>query len=196
MGYHRLSTIAAVVIAGGKRSHLIRDSILPSLAGFDEILVVGEFRTGEGFRYLHVPDMTKGTNDALVKRDVGTLACRSDLIAYFNDDHAALGDFAAELKRFAQDSFVAWDVLVPSRWADHPEQGRIHIPNGERELYCAGHGGVFRRRVVMARPWAAQQHHRNWDLIASHEQQKAGFKFLSYPRLQIIDLEPERCPWQ
>jgi hypothetical protein len=88
-----------------------------------------------------------------------------------------------------------WDCLIPSRWADHPEQGRIRIPNGEEELYCAGHCGVFRRRVIQSRPWAAQKHHRNWDLISSHEWQAAGYHFVSYPKLRTIDLEPQNSPW-
>lgn len=187
--------IAAVVIAGGKRGKLIEEQILPSLQGWDEIVVAGEYKNGEGYRYLNVPAMTQSTNDALVKRDIGTVAVRSDVVLYLSDDHAVHPSFASELRQFIREGIAAWDVLVPSRWADHPEQGRIQIPNGEKELYCGGHGGVFRRRVIQDRPWTAQKHHRNWDLIASHEQQARGFKFLSFPRLMILDLEPENSPW-
>lgn len=190
-----MSNIACVIIAGGKREKLIQEQILPSVNTFDEIVVVGEYKKGTGYRYLHVPDMMKSTNDALVKRDVGTIAVRSDVILYLSDDHAALPTFAAELRRCMADAVFAWDVLVPNRWADHPEHGRVAIPNGEKELYCGGHGGVFRRRVVMDRPWTAQKHHRNWDLISSHDQLAVGFKFVHYPKLGILDLEPERTPW-
>lgn len=189
--------IAAVIIAGGKREELIDEKILPSLEGFDEIVVVGVHRTvPRPVRYLHVADLTKTTTDALVKRDVGTLAVRSDVVLYLSDDHAALPNFAVELRAALADGIMPWDVLVPARWVDHPEHGRIQIPNGEAERYCAGHGGVFRRRVVMDRPWAAQKHHRNWDVIASHDQLRAGFKFVAYPRLGILDLEPQALPWQ
>lgn len=185
--------LACVVIAGGNRTALIDDAILPSLAGFDEVVVVGEHHEGDGYRYLHVPDLTKTTNDALIKRDVGALAVRSDTILFLSDDHALEHGFASGLREVIADP---WDVLVPSRWVLHPEEGRIRIPNGEENAYCAGHGGVFRRRVVMARPWSAQKHHRNWDLIASHEQQQAGFRFMSYPEIGLRDLEPERAPWR
>lgn len=188
-------SIAAIVIAGGKRTDLIDRDILPSLTGFDEVLVVGEHHAGDGFRYLHVPDLTKTTNDALTKRDVGTLACTSDVVAYFSDDHRALGPFASDLRQIIADGISAWDVLVPSRWADHPDQGMIRIPNGEKEYYCAGHGGVFRRRVIQQFPWTAQKHHRNWDLLISHEHLRAGFTYLPAPQLKIKDLEPERTPW-
>ena len=190
-----MSRIAAVIIAGGKRSALIDEQILPSLVGFDETLVVGEHHTGDGYRYLHVPDLTKSTNDALVKRDVGTLATTADILLYLSDDHAVREGFARELRTLIADAIAVWDVLVPSRWVEHPEQGLIRIPNGENEWYCAGHGGVFRRRVIQARPWTAQQHSRNWDLTSSHDHLRAGFVYLPAPQLQIQDMEPFNTPW-
>lgn len=188
--------LSAVVIAGGKRTALIDERILPTLTGFDEVFVVGRHHDGGGYNYLYVPDLTKTTNDALVKRDVGTLAATGDVIAYFSDDHCAGPMFTEEVREFERQGLAPWDVLIPSRWVQHPEHHRIRIPNGEQEFYCAGHGGVFRRRVIQARPWTAQQHHRNWDLITSHDHIRAGFKYLAYPRLQIEDLEPENHPWE
>lgn len=190
-----MTTLAAIVIAGGKRTALIEDEILPSLKWFDEVLVVGEHHDGDGHRYLHVPDLTKTTNDALVKRDVGALATTAELLCYFSDDHRALGPFAQTLRQLVAEAIIPFDVLIPSRWAQHPEEGLIRIPNGETERYCAGHAGVFRRRVVQWRPWTAHQHHRNWDLLISHEQLRAGFALVSYPQLQVKDLEPENRPW-
>lgn len=187
---------SAVVIAGGKRTALIDDVILPSLAQFLDVLVVGAHHEGTGYRYLHVPDLTKTTNDALVKRDVGTLAAKGNVIVYLSDDHCVGPNFLKELQAVANEGVVAWDVLVPSRWTEHPEQGRIRIPNGESEHYCAGHAGVFRKRVVEAKPWTAMQHHPNWDLITSHEHLRAGWKYVTYPRLEIEDLEPENAPWR
>lgn len=189
--------IAAIVIAGqGTRAQLIDDKILPSLTGFDDVLVVGTHHKGPSFRYLHVPDLTKSTNDALVKRDVGTLATDCDLLLYLSDDHRVRDGFADELRQFDREGITAWDVLIPARWVQHPEQGLLRIPNGEENYYCAGHGGVFRRRVITQRPWTAQQHHRNWDLISSHDHLRAGFKYLAYPKLQIEDLEPMAEPWR
>lgn len=188
--------LSAIVIAGGKRESLIDGQILPTLVGFDEVVVVGAHHAGDGYRYLHVPDLTKTTSDALVKRDVGTLAAAGDVLAYFSDDHCAGPLFAQELRAFDAEGIAAWDVLIPSRWTQHPDRGRIRIPNGEENFYCAGHGGVFRRRVIVDCPWTAQQHGRNWDLIISHAHLRAGYKYLAYPRLQIDDLEPSAQPWR
>ena len=187
--------IAAIVIAGGKRQTLIDERIVPSLAGFDEILVVGKHHEGDDYRYLHVPDLTKTTNDALIKRDVGTVAAHSDVLLYLSDDHCVRDDFAGELRTILADAIAAWDVLVPARFAEHPDMGLIRIPNGEQQFYCGGHGGVFRRRVVQQFPWTAQRHHPNWDVITSHEHLRAGFTYLPAPTLHIQDLEPEARPW-
>lgn len=204
-----MSTIACVVIAGGKRRALIDGRILPSVLsqGFDEVIVVGGHHppdeySPQQYRYLHVPDMMRSTNDALIKRDVGTLATSADYILYLSDDHALLPDPDGEWA-FARRARKVFDLrpevgaLVPWRFADHPSLGRIHIPNGEEgpQGYCAGHSGVFRRQVVMDRPWTAQPHDRLWDLLASRNQMEAGVVFMSIPDLTIIDLEPERCPW-
>ncbi len=188
--------VSVVVIAGGKRTALIDEQILPSLTDFEDVLVVGAHHEGKGFRYFHVPDLTKSTNDALTKRDVGTLAAKGDVIVYLSDDHKLGPNFRAELEQMNNEGVVAWDVLVPSRWAQHPEQGRIRIPNGEQERYCGGHSGVFRKHVVEHRPWTAHQHHPNWDLISSHEHLRAGYKYVTFPRLEIEDLEPHAMPWR
>ena len=192
---------ACIIIAHDKRPPHIRGACIDSAikAGFDEVIVVGDWCEGEGYRYLPVPTMTGTTLDALIKRDVGTLATDADILVYLADDHAInCSWFAKVCKEKARQQ--GWDVLVPTRWAQHPEQGMVRVPNGEEgiytQLYCAGHCGVFRRRVVTARPWTAQPHHRNWDLLASIEQQVAGALFHVEPSLEILDLEPERAPWK
>lgn len=189
--------VTVAVIAGqGLRSKLIDERILPTLTGADEVLVVGTHHEGDGYRYLHVPNLTKTTNDALVKRDVAALAATGDVIVYLADDHCLLPYFIKELRQMNDEGIVAWDVLVPSRWVDHPEQGRIRIPNGEENYYCAGHGGVFRKRVMHERPWTAERHHPNWDLLTSHEHVRAGFKYVAWPKLQILDVIPTEEPWR
>jgi hypothetical protein len=157
------------------------------------VVVVGEHHENyPHYRYLHVPDMTKSTNDALVKRDVGTLATTSDWILYLSDDHTVGPEFIGQFRYYSWKS----DVLIPSRWTRHPTQGLIRIPMGDTEGYCGGHGGVFRRPVVQHRPWTTMPHHRNWDVLASQIQQEHGFRFDVAPQLEIEDMEPEACPWR
>jgi hypothetical protein len=194
-----MNRLACCIIAGqGVRATLLDTAVIPSVlegGGFDEVVVIGTHHTGAGFRYLFVPDLTKTTLDALVKRDVATLATSSDVLVYLADDHALLPGFADVVRGMMEAPGTAWDVLVPARFADHPELGRIRIPNGEEGHYCAGHAGVFRRRVIQGRPWAAQRHDRLWDLYSSHDWLATGVRFLSHPDVQILDLEPENSPW-
>lgn len=191
-----MTSVACVIIAGpGTRSHLLRERGVPSALaqGFDEVVVVGTYEPGEGYRYLDVPSLTGTTLDALVKRDVGTLNCESKLIVYLCDDHMFIGRGFAKTVRAGHKEL--WDVIVPSRWADHPTLGRIRINNGERDGYCGGHAGVFRREVIQHRPWSAMPHDRLWDLHASRIQQDAGFRFLSVAGLAVQDIEGGR-PWE
>lgn len=189
-------SVACVVIAGGFRTDLLRSRIIPSAVAqqFDELVVVGTHEEGEGYRYLHVPSMTGTTVDALIKRDTGALNCESKIIVYLCDDHVFIGEAFAKTVRQV-DSLFQWDVIVPSRFAEHPEVGRIRINNGEREGYCGGHSGVYRRGVIQHRPWSAMPHDRLWDLHASRIQQDAGFRFLSVTGLAVEDIEGGR-PWE
>lgn len=186
--------LACIIISDGRRRSLVETKVLPSVLpqGFDEVIVVGDHCAGERYRYLHVPPLTNTTTDALVKRDVGTLAANCDYLTYLCDDHALHWDFATQVRAFCG---ATWDVLVPSRWVEHPSSGRIQIPMGEAEGYCGGHGGVFRRWVIEARPWTTMPHHRLWDVLSSQEQLKIGARFVYVPSVAIEDLEPENRPW-
>jgi hypothetical protein len=190
-----VTTVACIVITHGARPMELRERCVESAVqqGFDECVVVGDFREGDGFRYLPVPDITRTTLDALVKRDCGTVATTADVLVYLSDDHALGAGFVSGLRAIVNDQ---WDVVVPMRWVEHPTRGPIHIPNGAEDCYCAGHAGVFRRSVVQHTPWTAQPHHPNWDVLASQNQMAAGFTFALAPGLAIQDLTPETSPWQ
>lgn len=190
-----MTEIACVVIAGGRRRKLLDQVVIPSVLAqpFDEVLVVGMHHDGPGYRYLHIPDLTKSTTDALIKRDAGTLASSASLLLYLCDDHAVVN--GVEEARAMATGPLIWDVMVPQRIAEHPEKGLIRINNGETGGYCGGHGGLYRRRVVQNRPWSAQPHHREWDLLASQNHQKAGFIYITNGPLVIRDMETEAQPW-
>lgn len=188
-------SIACVVVASAKRRELLDTAVMPPIysQGFDEIVVVGDYHENyPHFRYLHIPDMTHSTNDALVKRDIGTLATRSDWILYLSDDHTVGPEFTIQFRTYPWNA----DVLIPSRWTQHPTDGRIRIPMGDAEGYCAGHGGIFRRRVIQHRPWTTMPHDRIWDVLDSRIQQEAGARFVVAPQLEIEDMEPEAEPWR
>lgn len=189
-----LSRIAVIVIAGGKRTSLIDDVILPSIAphAFADVLVVGEHHAGTGYRYLHVPDMMKNTNDALLKRDTGTLATNAEWLFYLCDDHA----IASSDPHPYDDA----DVIIPTRVCIVGGR-RIALNMGVDQSdpnapYCGGHAGLFRRSLIQRKPWATMPHDRIWDVLASREQIAMGARFVSSGRWIVQDLEPENRPWQ
>lgn len=182
-------TIACIIIASEHRRRFV-PMVLGSVLSqnFDEVVVVGDWHMDTkdlptAHRYLCVAPLTRTTNDALVKRDVGALATTADILVYLCDDHILGPHFAAELREVVNE---AWGVIVPNRF---DRNGR-RLNMGERDGYCGGHAGVFRRRVIQTRPWSTMPHHRNWDVLASGVQQNNGARFLFMPRagIDIIDL--------
>ncbi len=197
----------AAIIVSAKRAQLVAETIFPAVLAVhpDQVLVVGDIgplMVLPPWLYLHVPDMTKGTNDALVKRDVAALACTSDWIAYFSDDHMPAPDFGVNLRQLTNPEFEPdsaypeySDVYVPTRVASQPGHVGERLNMGESEHYCGGHAGVFRKSVIERFPWSAGPHHREWDKLNSYRHQEAGVRYVWTDRLTVIDVEPAASPW-
>ena len=185
--------ISCVIIASKKRVQLLDEVILPSVLGkFEEILVVGDYHLGDGYKYLPVPSLTNTTIDALVKRDVGTLASRSPWIFYLSDDHA--------VRHTGPTPRDPMTIGVPARYSTDAE-GTIHLCNaGLDELdpnkpYCGGHAGLFSKALIAQKPWTSMPHHPNWDLFASRIQMSLGAT-LEPVIWQVEDMEPLAHPWR
>lgn len=198
-----MTRIACVVIASERRRALVDDRVWPSVLaqGFDEIVVVGDWlpRKGERDAYICVEPMLHNTIDALVKRDVGALATTSDILVYLCDDHILNPDFLTTLREVVDEE---WDVIVPNRYTRRGDNIAIALNNGERDGYCGGHGGVFRRSIIAARPWSAHSHTRYWDARSSFAMRLAGARFVWHPRASIAiedierEINPLAEPWK
>jgi hypothetical protein len=186
---------ACIIIATERRKAQLGRVIASACAqDFDDVIVVGDWDyDGDWPYFLNVAPLTRTTTDALVKRDVGTLATAADVLVYLCDDHTLGMDFGAALRDVLDES---WDVLVPNRYAMRGAE-RVPLNNGEHAGYCGGHAGVFRRHVVTAKPWSAHAHHRNWDALISAEQLARGARFVWSPRAELCirDIEPQAQPW-
>ena len=193
-----MTRLACIIIAHERRRDLVHDFVEPSVYAqdFDEVVTVGDWVEviPPKHRYLHVRALTSTTLDALVKRDVGTLATTADTLVYLNDDHTLDANFANGLRAALDEP---WDVLVPNRYTVRNGK-RIALNNGERDQYCGGHSGVFRRALIQQRPWSAQYHTPYWDLVSSRWQVGAGARFVWEPRAEIAvcDIEPGVEPWK
>jgi len=186
-------TTACIFIAGEGRSRLLDEYGIPSALaiGFNEILVVGSHHPGSGYRYLHVPPLTHSTIDALVKRDVGTAASVSDWLFYVADDHAP---------HHAGKEPNHWlDIGVPTRFT-MVQGARVPLnmgldPRDPNAPYCAGHGGLFSRKLISLFPWSTQPHDRLWDLLSTRSFVAFGARLGAQLGWEIQDLTPETSPW-
>ena len=189
-------SVACVIVAHARRKMLVLDTILPTVLdqGFASVIVVGDSEPGIGYRHLPVPDITRTTNDALVKRDVGALAAGDvDAVLFLSDDHALDPDFLSVFcERYAG---RPWDVLVPSRYCERDGE-RIYLNVGEDLGYAGGHGAIYRRHALSACPFSAGPWDRLWDLYHSHWMIQCGFRFQYADKdLSIVDSEPSASPW-
>jgi len=191
-----IPSVACIIIASAHRREQVMRDIVPGVwaQDFDDVVLVGDWpaerHAAIAYRYFCVEPLRHDTIDALVKRDVGTLATTADILVYLCDDHRLRLGFRRAIADVAREP---WDVIVPNRFTRAREGAPlVSLNNGERDGYCGGHGGVYRRDVITRKPWSAHAHHRNWDAIISREQMGRGARFTFSPRddLSIIDLNP------
>lgn len=190
-------SLGVVIIGSEKRRETTFPACLESVRAQapDQIVVVSEFPVvAKGVRSLVVPPMTRTTNDALVKRDVGWLATTTDHVLFLCDDHALDADFKrVYLAHYAERP--DWDILAPSRYCLR-DGDRTWLAMGRDHGYVGGHGGIYHRWCSVLMPWAATHHHPNWDVIHTKQLVEMGARLLyAATDLAIVDLIPEDMPW-
>jgi hypothetical protein len=186
-------TIACIVISGGSRITLLDELVIPSITGqgFDEVVVVGPYHSGKGYRHLPVPDITKTTNDALIKRDVGTAATTSEVLVYLSDDHRLDPFFGIALREKLPDKRT---IGVPTRFTNRGPK-MIHLNMGIQDGYCGGHGMVIHRTAVQEVPWTVCPFHRNWDVLHTRMLTARGYELVQLDDCLIEDVEKGARPW-
>lgn len=195
-------TIACVVIASAKRRDLLDTLVLPSVLaqGFTEVVVVGDYHSGEGWRHLPFRPLTGTTIDALFKRDVGAVATSSEWLFYLCDDHAVHPDFSKDLATFMTEHPMGPnDIIVPGRFCERNSE-RIGLnmgwPGYLGHAYCGGHGGIFPRAAIQDVPWSLAPWDPQWDFFHSQILQERGYRFHYQSGSCLIeDVEPNSEPW-
>ena len=185
--------VACIIIASAQREAVLDSQVVPSAlaAGFSEVLVVGDYHPGTGYRYVPVPAMTATTVDALIKRDIGTLATTADWLFYLCDDHA--------VRRIGKPPTDPMTIGVPTRTCRR--DGMVLLlnmgldPRDPNAPYCGGHAGLFSRELIQAHRWTTMPHDRLWDLLSSRLLVLAGATLTSLPTWEVEDIEPESTPW-
>lgn len=187
------TSIDCAIIAIRKRFDLVKQQILPSVLRqglFGEVVVVGDFEPGSGYRYIPVPDVTKTTLDALMKRDTAAVALRGDAILYLCDDHCLLDGWTEAWQEYAGQD---WGILAPARFTEHHGEV-VQINNGldardPKAPYVGGHAGVYRRELLRLRPWLATPHDLFWDVGHSRQAIESGFRIQHAQNLRVLDID-------
>jgi hypothetical protein len=176
--------------------------VLPSVVaqGFDEVVVVGDFHSGDGWRHLPFRPLTGSTIDALFKRDVGAVATTSKWLFYLCDDHRVHPDFSKDLCQLMQDvTFGPKDIIVPARFCTRGEEKiglNMGWPGYLCHAYIGGHGGIFPRAAVQEVPWSVAPWHPNWDYYHSRILLDRDYQFhYQSASVYIEDVDPHGEPW-
>ena len=194
--------IACIIIASRNRGKLLDELVLPSVVahGFDEVVVVGDFHSGSGWRHLPFPPLTGTTVDAQLKRDVGTAATSSDVLLFLCDDHRLHPDFSQDLAVILTEQPLGpTDIIIPARFCVRESEKiglNMGYPGYMGRMYVGGHAGIFPRTLLQQVPWSIAPFHPNWDFYHSRILVERG-AVLRYQsdRLFIEDIEPGTEPW-
>lgn len=189
--------IACIIIASAKRRELLEKQVLPSVIcqPFNEIVVVGDYKSGLGYRHIPYPPLTGSTIDAQFKRDIGTLATSAEWLVYLCDDHRLDADFATSLRKAGPDERT---VGVPARYTVRGNEViglNMGIPGYMGKDYCGGHSGIYHRSAIQQVPWTLAPLHPNWDYYHSRILVERGYKLVELPECRIEDIEPNAEPW-
>lgn len=167
----------------GTRAALLRERVLPSAVGFDEVLVVGQFEGGDGYRYVEFKPRFRDRRDALWQREMGARVSTGDILVFAHDDHAMGDGFADTLRGMVDDE--SWDLLCPQRV--HGITGDT-LNNGEGNDYMGAHALVMRRWLWAAVPWNSLNT-EYWDTSMTRLWREAGGHIVWTDQLQHIDVE-------
>ena len=194
-----LADHAATVFSSGRQPHdfrayLLRCHLIPqALANPDitEVIIVGEFESGAGYRYVEVPSVEKNSiHDSLRKRQAGCDTATGRWIIVQNDDHLLDPTFT---RSFYKHAYA--DVVSPARWTrlrGAPE----HLNDGSGQKYINGHTAVYNREVLLRCPWSALPKIFSYDVVHSQMIREAGFDILWPDDVITWDCELGATPWK
>lgn len=187
------------------RAFALRNFILPQYLAdpcLDEVIVVGSWEEGEGYKYVHCPSTYYSCVDALEQRQKGFEASSGDVVIFQHDDHVLQRNVWMEDLIGPFDDQA--DVLSPSRYT------RLRHSNGERlnagepgynEFvppggHLNGHCSIFRREVIQECPWTDCQKVFTWDVSMTQNVVMKGFKIVWTDAIRCWDVELGSEPWK
>lgn len=166
------------------RAYALKHWIIPSYLAdphISELIVVGEFEAGDGYRYIWMPSIHKSCVDALSQRQAGFDAASGDWLVFQHDDHTLAPGWQNGLD-------VRADVLNPTRW-----RAGARLNNGEADFnpapYISGHCAVYKRRVLETCPWGSVPPQHTWDQAHTAQIRTADFSISWTDAMRVRDVE-------
>lgn len=167
------------------RAELLERDILPGLRRHEisQVIVVGEYKPGEGYQYIHSPSVYKNCRDVLAQRQAGFEAAKFDWIFFQMDDHSLSANAPLDSLRQCDA-----DIVTPYR---HGRGGTL-LNSGFNDArgisYVHTHGIFMRRHAVETCPWIRLPPIHAFDIVHTMWFQDAG---LTVARMDpgIIDVE-------
>lgn len=127
----------------------------------DEVIVVGEFVEGPGYKYIHSPSTHFSCIDALAQRQAGFEAASGDVLVFTHDDHFLDYTFGARLR-----AMLPWpegvEIVLPQR-RRRTFSGHNILNSGRDEGYLGGHVVIMTRQACETVPWRDVDAVHEWD---------------------------------
>ena len=189
------------------RAYALRNFILPRYIAdpyISEIIVVGSWEEGEGYRYIHSPSKYFSAVDALEQRQIGFEVSRNNILVFQHDDHFIELDWNVYRDLDLGFSLSSgYDVVSPARYT------RLRNVSGERlnggepgynqwstsEGHINGHCAIFSREVIEKCPWTSANKIFTWDISMTQNIKAAGFKIIWHESIKCWDVEMGSEPW-
>jgi hypothetical protein len=174
------------------RSYALRNFMLPNYLRdpyIDELIIVGEWEDGEGYKYVHVPSKYMDWRDALEQRQTAFEESKGDFVVFQHDDHM-LDPYWSTFRH-------TWtgDVIVPQRWTRLRSTKGERLNNGEADHYISGHVARYRRGVINYCPWGDVPAVRVWDIRHTEQILVRGYH-IQWNAFRCWDVEFGSKPWQ
>ena len=165
---------------------------------WDEIIVAGNYKAGDGYSYVEVPPFSRSRADALIQREQGARHSTGDVLVFCHDDHRPNMGFVTKLKQYyapRKDSLLldSWDLLIPRRFR---AVGNVELENGDhrnnpkRNSYMGAHCLVMKRWLWAEVPWTSIST-EYWDQSMTRIWKNAGGKLCYADDLIHYDMEAE-----
>ena len=153
--------------------------------GWDEIIVAGNYKPGDGYNYIEVLPATRTRADGLIQREVGARHSIGDILVFCHDDHRPHHSMPRILRKHYGWGKNKNDLLIPRRY--HGITGEL-LNNGQRDNYMGGHCLVMHRSLWAQVPWTMTDM-IFWDCVMTRLWREAGANLIWHDELIHYDLE-------